>query len=127
MAPFYFPYLAVIAEQSPVELLTVGNLGVRHDAVAESPVPRVQFLYDPPGVAARIGWIIPCAVVHYAPSHKLSARVMSVVVVVEEIGDRESTGIDRIAIHRPLAGELVFIAFLALHLLTESEVVLKIQ
>jgi len=75
---------------------------------------RVKFLHDPPGIAAGIGRIIPRTVAHHAPSHELGPRIVRVAIAIEKICNREAACIDRIAVHRPLAGELVIVALLAI-------------
>ena len=52
---------------------------------------------------------------------------MRVIVVVEIIGDGESAGVDRIAVHGTIAGELVFVALLMFLCRAESEIVLNEQ
>ena len=78
LTPLRFPGLTMIAKQAAIELRAVGDLGLGGDAVAERPVARVEFLHDAPGVAARVGRIIPGAVVHDAPRHELRARIVGV-------------------------------------------------
>ena len=111
----------------PELLRSVGDLRFSHDAIPESPFFRMQFLDNSPCVSARVRGIIPCAVVHNAPRHELGSRIVRVAVVVEEIGNRETAGVDGIALHRPFSRQLVFVALLPLLLLAESEIVLRIQ
>ena len=127
VTPFDFGGLAVIAEQHPVELRAIGDSRLRRNAVAERPVRRVELLHDSPGVAARIGRIIPGAVVHHAPGHELRARIVRIGVVVEIIGDGEAPGIDGIARQRPIAAELIRVAFDVLLFRAEAEIVLDEQ
>src|SRR5205085_215227 len=43
----------------------------------------MKLVHHPPGVAAAIGWIVPCAVIHDTPRDELSSRIMAVAIVVE--------------------------------------------
>ena len=55
------------------------------------------------------------------------AGIVREIVIVEIVGHGESAGVDRISGHRPVAGELIFVALLALLFRPESEIVLNQQ
>ena len=79
---------------------------------------RAQLAFD-----ARVGRIVPRTVVHGAPSHKLSARIVSVFVVVEKVGDREAARGNAVAGFGTGTAQLVFVAFHFFASTTEAEVV----
>lgn len=63
-----------------------------------------------PRVAANIGAIIPGAVVHDGPSQELSARLVRIPIVIEEIGQCEAADHYRVPDHGAGPGQLIFIA-----------------
>ena len=69
----------------------------------------MEFVVPAPSVTARIGWVIPSAVVHGCPTHELGARVVTIAVVVEEVRYSEAAEQGGEAFHRPGASELVFL------------------
>src|SRR5436190_21090705 len=100
---FAFEHVAAIDEQAPVESQAVGHARLRGAGIPHGPSARVEFVHPAPRVASNVGWIVPCTVVHGAPSQELRARIVAIAVVVEEIGNSEAPGSDTVAGHRPCA------------------------
>src|SRR5258707_1373755 len=122
IASFTFKHVAAIAEEPSIESQAIGDPRLRYAGVAQRPMPCMKLMHPSPGVAARIGGIIPCAVVHHAPSHELGARVVAVAVVVEEVGDGEPADGYAVAGHGPRAGKLIGVTFDGLFFISEGEV-----
>ncbi len=87
----------------------------------------MELVHHAPGVAARVGGIIPGAVVHHSPGHELSARIVRIAIVVEKIGQGKTPDSDRVAGHGTLAGKLVLVALDVFLFRAEAEVVSKIE
>src|SRR5262249_29885854 len=104
VAQLSFDHIPAIAKQAPVETETVRDPGFCRASITQRPSLGVEFVNPAPGVPARIGRIVPSAVVHYRPTHQLCAWIVRVPAVVEEIGYRESPGADAVAPRGPLAG-----------------------
>src|ERR1017187_6394607 len=126
-AELAFEYIAAVAKELAVEAYAVGDARHGGAGVAGGPVAGVELVDPAPGVAARIGGIIPRAVVHHAPAHELRAGVVGVVVVVEEIGDREAADGDGVARHGTAAGERVLIAFGGFAFAAETEILRDVE
>ncbi len=109
ITPLAFEHIAAIAEQAAVEAQAVGDSRLGGARVAQRPVAGMKFVDPSPGVAARIGGIIPSAVVHHRPTHELRSRIVAIAIAVEKIGDGEAPGGDGVAGHRARAGELILI------------------
>src|SRR5580698_2688959 len=103
IAPFLLEGLALIDKEPPVKLRAIGHPRLGGDTVSQGPVPGVKFIDDPPGVAPRVRRIVPGAVVHDAPSHKLRSRIVRIGVVVEVIAERKSSARNRKAGHGTIA------------------------
>src|SRR5437868_5851448 len=86
---FSFKHIAAIAKKTPVESQAVGHARFRGAGIADGPAARVEFMHPAPGVAANVGRIIPCAVVHDAPSQELRSRIVAIAIVVEEVSYRK--------------------------------------
>src|SRR5207237_7344789 len=96
VADLAFYHVAAIAKQPAVEAKSVRNLGLGGAAIAKRPPASVKFVDPSPRVPARVGRIVPGAVVHDGPAHELRPWIVRVAVVVEEVCKREPTGIDRV-------------------------------
>src|ERR1700733_12054813 len=93
-------HISPIHKQSTVESKTVGHSRHRGACVTERPVSRMQLMDPSPRVTANVGGIIPSAVEHNSPPHELRPWIVRIAIVIEEVCHCESTGRDRVAIHR---------------------------
>ncbi len=87
----------------------------------------MKLVDDPPGVAARVGRIIPGAVVHHSPRHELRSWIVGIIVVVEEIAVGKSAGGDGVADHRTVARQLILVAIECSTGVAETEVVRDVE
>src|ERR1039458_9781123 len=121
-AQLAFEHVGAIAEELAVEAQAVGDARHGGAGIADGPVAGVELVDPAPGVAARIGGIIPRAVIHHGPAHELGARIVGVVVVVEEIGDGKAADGDGVTRHGAAAGERVLIALSGFAFAAETEI-----
>ena len=127
-AALLFEYVAAIAKDSSVETQSIGYFWHGGASVANCPVPGVEFMNPAPGVAAQMLLrVVPSAVVHDGPSHELRARIVSVSIVVEKIGQGEASHRHRVTRHRPLAGKLIFVAVERLFFAAKAKIMGKIE
>src|SRR5690348_568839 len=85
-------YRAEGPPEARLEVAVIGDLGLEEPAAAERPVLLVQLDRDAVGEALLIGGIVPGAGLPQAPIEEGGARVMRILVVVEDIGDGEFSG-----------------------------------
>src|ERR1700761_1376391 len=85
-------------------------------------MPGVKLVDPTPGVATRIGGVIPSAVEHDAPAHELSAGVVRESIVIEEVGECEAADGDAIAVHRTRTAELILVAVDGFAFAAEAEI-----
>jgi len=104
-----------------VDLPAVGHLGLAEDAVAQGPVFLVQLGHHAEIVPANVGRIVPSAVVHQVPVHKLRARVVAVAIVVEPVRGRHSPGRNRQPRDVLVLGQLIRAGFDLLLLAAEAD------
>lgn len=83
-----FAVLAVSAAEGPVQVDAIGYDGHSEDAVAKRPGAVVVLGHSPYGVAARVGGVVPGAVVVHGPVHELEVAVGADIVEIEEIRQR---------------------------------------
>src|SRR6266404_4230761 len=120
-------HIAAIDEDAPVEAQSIGDTRYGGAAVSQRPVTGMKLMHPSPGVAAHVGRIVPCAVEHDAPSGELRTRVVRILVVVEEVGQRETSGGDGVTRHRTGAAELVLVAFDGFSCISETEVMCDVE
>src|SRR5437588_11798068 len=85
IAPFPFESMRMGFVQVVVKPDSIGLFGHSEESVPQGPPGLVQFHTSAPGISASVRRVIPCAIVHQRPIHKLRARIMAVAVVVENI------------------------------------------
>src|ERR1051325_9982823 len=98
---FTLEHIAAISKKTAVESQAVGNPGFRRAGIAYGPAAPVEFVHPTPRVAANVGRIVPCAVVHDAPSQELRARIVAIAVVIKEISYRKTANGYAVAGDRP--------------------------
>ncbi len=88
-AQFELAVLAMRAAERPIHIDAVGNDGHGKDAIAHGPDAIVVLGHAADGVSARVGGVIPGAVVVHGPVHELQMAVSAGAVNVEKVRQRE--------------------------------------
>ena len=87
----------------------------------------MKLVDDAPGVPARVGRIVPGAVIHHAPGEELRSRIVRKVVVVEKVARGKPSSCDRVADHGAIARQLILIALDVLFFLAETKIVRNVE
>ena len=119
--------VCVVPQEPVVKPKAVGDSRLRRIAVPQRPVPRMKLMDPSPGITVHVGRIVPGPVVHHSPSHKLSAGIMGISVIVEKVGHGKAAHRDAVPYQRPLSGELILRARNPFFLRSESEIVCDIK
>src|SRR5579864_4619285 len=126
-AALAFEDVPSVAKQTAIESRAVGLSWLGGTAISEGPVPGVELVHHAPRVSARVGRIVPGAVIHHSPGHELGAWIVRIGIVVEEIREGETADGNRVASHGAVAGKLVGFALEVLFLRAETEIVRNIE
>src|SRR6202521_1569715 len=89
MAQLIFPIFRMNLPRPPYQLDSVRNLWTQRFREAETPVAVLVIRHDAHGIAARIGGVVPGAVVVHGPIGELKMRIGADRIQIEEVRHAE--------------------------------------